>query len=85
MAKQIINIGRTANDRSGDPLRTAFDKVNTNFTELYPQAVPTTSKGSAGDVEGMVAFDSTYFYYCVDAFDGTADIWKRQTHSVGTW
>ena len=35
MAKQIINIGRTANDRSGDPLRTAFTKVNENFTELY--------------------------------------------------
>jgi len=35
MAKQTINIGRTANDKSGDPLRTAFDKVNTNFTELY--------------------------------------------------
>lgn len=35
MAKKIINIGRTANDRSGDPLRTAFAKVNDNFTELY--------------------------------------------------
>ena len=35
MAKQIINIGRTANDRSGDPLRVAFNKVNENFTELY--------------------------------------------------
>ena len=35
MAKQIINIGQTANDKSGDPLRTAFDKVNQNFTELY--------------------------------------------------
>jgi hypothetical protein len=35
MAKQIIDIGRTANDKSGDPLRTAFNKVNDNFTELY--------------------------------------------------
>jgi inhibitor of KinA sporulation pathway (predicted exonuclease) len=35
MAKQIINIGATANDKSGDPLRTAFNKVNQNFTELY--------------------------------------------------
>ena len=35
MAKQVINIGTVANDRSGDPLRTAFDKVNQNFTELY--------------------------------------------------
>ena len=35
MAKQTINIGTTANDRTGDPLRTAFTKINQNFTELY--------------------------------------------------
>jgi hypothetical protein len=35
MAKQVINIGTTANDGTGDPLRTAFDKVNDNFNELY--------------------------------------------------
>ena len=35
MAQEIINIGATANDKSGDPLRTAFNKVNENFTELY--------------------------------------------------
>lgn len=35
MAKQVIGIGTTANDGTGDPLRTAFDKTNDNFTELY--------------------------------------------------
>jgi len=35
MAKQTINIGTAANDGTGDPLRTAFDKINDNFTELY--------------------------------------------------
>ena len=35
MAKQIINIGASANDGNGDPLRNAFDKVNDNFNELY--------------------------------------------------
>ena len=35
MAKQTINIGTTANDGTGDPLRSAFTKVNANFTELY--------------------------------------------------
>jgi len=34
MTKQIINIG-TADKGNGDPIRTAFDKVNQNFTELY--------------------------------------------------
>lgn len=41
MAQQVINIGTSANDGSGDPLRTAFDKVNDNFSELY-------AKGAAG-------------------------------------
>ena len=35
MAKQTIGIGTVANDGTGDPLRTAFDKINDNFTELY--------------------------------------------------
>ena len=47
MAKQVINIGTTANDGTGDPLRTAFDKVNDNFTELY--------NDDAGDVGSIIA------------------------------
>lgn len=35
MAQQLIGIGTTANDGTGDPLRSAFDKSNDNFTELY--------------------------------------------------
>jgi len=35
MAQQIINIGSSPNDGTGDPLRTAFSKINNNFTELY--------------------------------------------------
>jgi hypothetical protein len=35
MAKQTINVGTSPNDRKGDSLRAAFQKVNANFTELY--------------------------------------------------
>ena len=35
MAKQTVNIGATANDGTGDPLRDAFDKLNDNFNEVY--------------------------------------------------
>jgi hypothetical protein len=35
MARQTIDIGSTANDGTGDPLRTAFNKVNENFIEVY--------------------------------------------------
>lgn len=35
MAQQVINVGETANDGTGDPLRTSFQKCNENFAELY--------------------------------------------------
>lgn len=35
MAQQIIDVGNVANDGTGDPLRTAFQIVNENFTETY--------------------------------------------------
>ena len=47
MAKQVINIGTTANDGTGDPIRDAFDKCNDNFTELYSD--------DAGDVGSITA------------------------------
>jgi hypothetical protein len=35
MAKQPISLGSTANDGTGDNLRTGGDKINDNFDELY--------------------------------------------------
>lgn len=35
MAKQTINIGTTANDGTGESFRSAWDKCNDNFDELY--------------------------------------------------
>lgn len=35
MARQNINTGSQANDRTGDKLRVAFGKVNENFGEVY--------------------------------------------------
>lgn len=39
MAKQTINIGLAPDDGTGDPLRTAGDKINDNFTEVYDGAI----------------------------------------------
>jgi len=50
MAKQTINLGTAVNDGSGDPLRTAFDKVNDNFTEVYGLL-----GAEGGDVDDVVA------------------------------
>ena len=35
MAKQVILTGSSPNDKTGDKLRDAFNKINANFTELY--------------------------------------------------
>ena len=45
MAKLIVNIGTNENDGKGDPIRTAFDKINKNFNELYA--------GNFADVENI--------------------------------
>lgn len=31
---QLVNVGATADDKTGDPLRTAYTKINNNFLEL---------------------------------------------------
>ena len=84
MAIQVINIGSYANDGTGDDLRTAFDKINDNFSQLV-QDPPSTSKGLEGDMPGMVAYDTTYYYFCIGEYDGLSDIWKRDTLPSGTW
>ena len=51
MAKQIINVGAAANDGTGDPLRTAMQKVVANFDELYAGQF----SGDYGDLTGIPA------------------------------
>lgn len=54
--------------------------------KLANAGVPATSKGSAGNLKGQVAFNGTYFYYCTANYTGNnADIWKRVAWSADTW
>ena len=41
MAKQVINIGSGQNEGDGGPARLAFEKINSNFDELYDGTVQT--------------------------------------------
>ena len=43
MAQQLVNVGNTASDGTGDELRDAFTKINENFAELYSGNVQITS------------------------------------------
>lgn len=53
MAMQNINIGNVANDGTGDSLREAFAKVNTNFTELDSRFTFTNTVENLGNGEGL--------------------------------
>ena len=49
MTVQTINIGNQVNDGLGDDLRTAFEKVNANFSELSAQlTITATNVGVTG-------------------------------------
>lgn len=66
MAKQIINVGTTGNDGTGDDLRTAGNKINQNFDELFTdvRAIQVTTGISAARYG--VYFDSNQI-----SFEGT--------------
>lgn len=69
MAQQTVNIGSSANKGDGDPLRTAFTKINENFTEVYTDIAALADGNVVTDVKGNVfAEDSTLL---VDAINGT--------------
>jgi hypothetical protein len=54
MTIQTINIGNIVNDGLGDDLRTAFQKVNDNFTTLSNELTISVSNiGNAGDGVGI--------------------------------
>jgi len=46
MSQQYINVGASANDGLGDPIRTAFQKTNENFSELYANSGGNANTGN---------------------------------------
>lgn len=59
MAREIIDIGTTGNDGTGDDLRTGGTKINNNFQELYSDvaALQVQVGGSGGGVDGIGFID----------------------------
>lgn len=67
MAKLTINLGTAANARDGDPIRTAFTKVNQNFSELY---------SAVGDsiIAGEILATKTYVDTALTAYQQQLEI-----------
>jgi hypothetical protein len=58
MTQEVINIGAQPNDGEGDPLRTAFQKINNNFTQLYSTGFFTSNAYSTGTIAGQIIFEA---------------------------
>lgn len=50
MARQVVNIGTTANDGTGSTIRDSFDIVNDNSSEIYSLLGDGTNLSISGDV-----------------------------------
>ena len=59
MAQKIINVGTDANYGDGEPLRSAFIKVNENFTEVYADISALKSGAIVADVKGTIVGDDS--------------------------
>ena len=80
MSYQPVGIGASANDGTGDPARTAFTKVNANFSELYAQIpVPTILVNQTGSVQQSITSNTWIDKIVVTPQIGTPSIMMGTT------
>jgi hypothetical protein len=63
MTQQTINVGTVAGDNTGDPGRTAFQKINSNFGELYNGIGGAILLSSVAGSNTVTATSTTYTAY----------------------
>ena len=81
---KLIDVGTTANDGTGDQLRTAFEKTNAIAVEgvVVQPGAPAALWGVAGDIAGMIATDGADVWVCFTTYEdaavpGTTPIWFK--------
>lgn len=57
MSIEYINVGDLPNDGTGDPLRTAFQKINNNFVTMEQSSTNITSAVTLDDSANQVIFE----------------------------
>ena len=57
--QEIINIGALPNDGEGDPLRTAFQKINNNFSTLFGTYYDTLETYTVGNTASQIIFTTS--------------------------
>lgn len=68
-SQEIINIGALPNDGTGDPLRTAFAKINNNFTTLFSTGTGSGISTTTGNTPGQIIFDAEIANYSSAMFN----------------
>ena len=84
MAKQTINTGTVANDRSGDTLRSAGIKINANFTELYDILGENIGAGTTKLTDSGLDIVGSSFRTKIGAADPASEISIDFPDSAGT-
>lgn len=89
----VIGVGTTANDGSGDPVRTAFQKANTNFTAVFSNITTvsntvtantaniTTVSNSVGTVAGNLTIVSNSLTTVSNSLTGKINAQTGTTYS----
>lgn len=81
----LVGYNSTGSVQIGNPEGGTMTEIVSEKLKFLLQTVPTTSVGASGDAPGLVAFDSTYMYYCAGLYNGTDNIWRRVAWSIDTW
>ena len=73
--RQVLQNGTVANDGTGDTLRDAADKINTNFLSLWEQLGSSTNLSDTigFDSDGDLVFEGTSFNTTLTTIDATAN------------
>ena len=61
MAKQTVGVGSSANDGTGDTLRTGAGKINDNFNEIYAEFGDGTNLSNGNTAGDILVADGTKF------------------------
>jgi hypothetical protein len=59
---EVINVGAAANDGDGDPLRTAFQKVNNNFANINSIGFSTAQEITVGVSPQLLLSTPVYYF-----------------------
>lgn len=76
--QEVVDIGAAPNDGTGDPLRTAFSKINNNFANLFATSTLPSTANTSGSAPGQIIFstDAANFYqaqFSVRSTDSSAN------------